>query len=63
MDVVSLYLGSEGVHGSVIMGGFDEGLIDHSHKAVFSNVNVNFERFDMAIAAVKYIRGGVEEVP
>lgn len=43
MDVVSLYLGWEGVNGSVIMGGFDEGLIDHGYNTVFSKENVNSE--------------------
>ncbi|KAG0126274.1 hypothetical protein HOY82DRAFT_570544 [Tuber indicum] len=59
MDVVSLHLGSEGVNGSAVMGGFDEGLIDHGNKAVFSKANVNSEGFDVAVTSVKYIgRGG-----
>ncbi|PWW74096.1 hypothetical protein C7212DRAFT_346205 [Tuber magnatum] len=58
MDVVSLYLGSKGVNGSAVMGGFDEGLIDHGQKAVFSKANVNSEDFDVAVTSVKYIAGG-----
>ncbi|KAG0635606.1 hypothetical protein HOY80DRAFT_431132 [Tuber brumale] len=58
MDVVSLYLGSEGLNGSAVMGGFDEGLIDHGNKAVFSKANVNSEGFDVTVTSVKYIGGG-----
>ncbi|RPA92685.1 hypothetical protein L873DRAFT_147079 [Choiromyces venosus 120613-1] len=58
MDVVSLYLGTEGVNGSAVMGGFDEGLIDHGQKAVFSKANVNSEAFEVAVTSVKYIPVG-----
>ena len=58
MDVVSLYLGSKGVNGSAVMGGFDEGLIDHGQKAVFSKANVNSEGFAVAVTSVKYVAEG-----
>ncbi|PWW74206.1 hypothetical protein C7212DRAFT_346147 [Tuber magnatum] len=58
MNVFWLYLGWEGVNGSVVMGGFDEGLLDHGHKAVSSKANVNSEGFEVAVTSAKCIRGG-----
>ncbi|PWW74056.1 hypothetical protein C7212DRAFT_346825 [Tuber magnatum] len=39
------------------MGGFDEGLLGHGHKAVSSKANVNSEEIEVAVTSAKYIRG------
>ncbi|KAG0633399.1 hypothetical protein HOY80DRAFT_991843 [Tuber brumale] len=57
MNNVLLCLGSEGVNGSVAIGGFSGGHIDHGRKAVFSQANVNPEGFDVAVTSIICIGG------
>ncbi|PWW77414.1 hypothetical protein C7212DRAFT_342714 [Tuber magnatum] len=41
-----------------VVGGFNEGLIDHGHRVLFSQANANSEGFGVPITSVEYIREG-----
>lgn len=63
MDVVSLNLGTGGNTGSVVMGGYDDALIDHGQKVVFSRTNSNgTSGFQVVLSDVTYIGPNSEEV-
>ena len=56
MDVVSVYLGDgRNKTGSVVMGGYDEALIDHSQKAVFARADETTEVFQVPLAGIGFI--------
>lgn len=59
MDVISLNLGTGGNTGSVIMGGYDNALIDHNQKTIFSKTNTG--DFEVSLTEITYI--GSSEKP
>lgn len=53
MDTVALNLGTDSRTGSVVMGGYDNALIDHNQKAVFSKTGTS--GFEVVLTGISFV--------
>lgn len=60
MDTVALNLGTDNRVGSVVMGGYDDALIDNNQKAVFSKTSTS--GFEVLLTGITYV-GSSSESP
>lgn len=58
MDTVALNLGTGSRPGSVVMGGYDNALIDQNQKAIFSKTNTS--GFEVVLTRITYVGSSAE---
>ncbi|KAF8253784.1 hypothetical protein K440DRAFT_143947 [Wilcoxina mikolae CBS 423.85] len=62
MNIVALNLGTEGHPGSVVLGGYDNALIDKKQRAVFPKGNDLPNAFHASMTKLSFVNGGSKTV-